>query len=470
MTNRRNLLKPLLRFHQRTSPKLRKMLNDRCNLRIRRFLPTRYWQSLLVWTNQRWLIVGLAIVLWACQIVTPAGLPPMAALNRSDPVDASIYQLRTGDLRLKVVDRQQRPLADATVQIEQLTHEFPFGTALSTEQFQPTANKPEQSQYLSLAKRLFNAGVHENALKWYATESVQNQVSYEDADRILEWSDRHQFKMRGHTLFWAPEQWNPTWVRALKPQALREAVQRRTLDVCRRYQGRFTDYDVFNEPLHGDFYQSRLGDGIGGEMFRWCHTVDPAVGLYVNEYDILNGKSLDRYIQLIRSWLQQGVPISGIGVQGHIRESITADRIKASLDALAQLGLPIKITEFDAVAATEQEQARILKDVYRIAFAHPAVTGIFMWGFWQGAHWEPEAAIFKQNFEPKLSATQYQQLVYHDWWTRSSGQTDQTGNVAIRAFFGNYQVTVKANNQTFQQTINFSSPRKSPQTITITAM
>jgi GH35 family endo-1,4-beta-xylanase len=415
-------------------------------------------------------MIGLVIVLWACQIVAPTGLPPTMALNSSDPVDASIYRLRTGDLRLKVVDRQQRPLANATVQIEQLTHEFPFGTALRTEWFQPTANKTEQSQYLSLAKRLFNAGVHENALKWYATEPERNQVSYEDADRILKWSEHNQFKMRGHTLFWAPEQWNQAWVRALTPQALREAVQQRTLEICRRYQGRFTDYDVFNEPLHGDFYQSRLGAGIVGEMFRWCHTIDPAVGLYVNEYDILNGKSLDRYIQLIRGWLKQGIPISGIGVQGHIREPITADRIKASLDALAQLGLPIKITEFDAVAATEQEQARILKDVYRVAFAHPAVTGIFMWGFWQGAHWEPQAAIFKQNFEPKPAATQYQQLVYQDWWTRSSGKTNQTGNVAIRAFFGNYKITVRVKDQTFQQTIKFSSSRKQPQSITITAL
>lgn len=414
--------------------------------------------------------MAIAIALWACQIATPTGLSPMAALNNSDPIDARIYQLRTGDLKIKVVDRQQRPLANATVQVEQMNHEFPFGTALRTEQFQPTANGAEQTQYFNLIQQLFNASVHENALKWYSTEPVRGQVSYKDADRILDWSKRHQLQMRGHTLFWAPEQWQQPWVKELQTQELRDAVQQRTLELCRRYRGKFIDYDVFNEPLHGDFYQTRLGAEIVGEMFRWCHTADPAVGLYVNEYDILNGKSLDRYIKLIRNWMQQGVPISGIGVQGHIREPITADRIQASLDALAQLGLPIKITEFDAVAATEQEQARILKDVYRIAFAHPAVTGIFMWGFWQGAHWQPEAAIFKQNFQPKPAATQYQQLVYHDWWTRESGKTDHTGKVAIRAFFGNYRVTITTKHQTVQQSIKFSAQGKPSEVITITAI
>lgn len=442
-------------------------LGDRYFLTIDRFRQIPFLLSTLIPAKQRLFILGLAIALWACQAATPPGLPQMAALNRSDPVDASIYQLRTGDLTIQVVDRQQQPLAHATVQIEQVTHEFPFGTALRTELFQASANRTEQSQYLNLAKRLFNASVHENALKWYSTEPVRGQVSYKDADRILDWSKRHQLKMRGHTLFWAPEKWNQSWVRELSAQALREAVQQRTQEVCRRYRGQFTDYDVFNEPLHGDFYQTRLGAGIVGDMFRWCRAVDASVGLYVNEYDILNGKSLDRYIQLIRSWLQQGVPISGIGVQGHIRENITADRIKASLDALAQLGLPIQITEFDAVAATEPEQARILRDVYRIAFAHPAVTGIFMWGFWQGAHWEPPAALFKQNFEPKLAATQYQQLVYHDWWTQASGKTDRTGKVTHRAFFGNYRMTVTARNQTLRQTLNFSAS-KQPGVITIT--
>lgn len=435
--------------------------------RLRQF---RYFRFSSAVAKQSLLVLFLAIGLWVYQVTTSSGVLQVTTLNRSDPIDASIYKLRTSDLTIKVLNQQQKPIANATVQVEQIAHEFPFGTTLSTEMFQPTVHQIQQTQYLNLTKQLFNTSVHENALKWYSTEPVRGQVNYRDADRILEWSERNRLKMRGHTLFWALEKWNQPWVQKLNAQELLDAVRQRTLEICQRYKGRFTDYDVINEPLHGNFYPERLGKEIVGNMFRWCHLVDASAGLYVNEYDILNGKSLNPYIEYIRNLLRQGVPISGIGVQGHIRENITADRIQASLDALARLGLPIKITEFDAVANTEQEQARILKDVYRIAFAHPAVTGILMWGFWQGAHWEPQAAIFKQNFEPKLAAIQYQQLVYRDWWTRVRSTTSPTGVVSVRAFFGHYRVTITTKNQTFQQTIDFSSRKKPSETITITVL
>jgi GH35 family endo-1,4-beta-xylanase len=44
----------------------------------------------------------------------------------------------------------------------------------------------------------------------------------------------------------------------------------------------------------------------------------PDVNLYLNDYDILTGKKLPEYMAQIRSLLKQGVPIAGIGVQGHL--------------------------------------------------------------------------------------------------------------------------------------------------------
>jgi hypothetical protein len=46
-----------------------------------------------------------------------------------------------------------------------------------------------------------------------------------------------------------------------------------------------------------------------------------------------------------RQLLGQGVPIAGIGVQGHLHaESFDRGELKRSLDSLAQFNLPIKIT------------------------------------------------------------------------------------------------------------------------------
>jgi endo-1,4-beta-xylanase len=417
---------------------------------------------------QQWMVLGmLAIASWFIHWLYAVGSQPVTATDSPAQYDARIRRLRMGDLVIRVVDSQQQPVGGATVNLEQIAHEFDFGTALNTKMFSPEVNPVEQTQYLRLTKQLFNASVHEDALKWYATEPARGQVSYDDADRILAWSQASGLKMRGHTLFWAVEKWNQPWVRSLKSPELRVAVERRTTEVCRRYRGKISEYDVLNEMLHGDFYQQRLGPGIVDQIFQWCRDADPTARLYVNDYDVLNGKLLDAYVQQIRGLLKRGVPVGGIGVQAHIREPMTVAQIQHCLDTLAQFRLPIKITELGVVAATEAEQARILKDLYTVAFAHPAVTGILMWGFWEGANWEPAAAVFKRNFTPTLAAKTYQDLVFNHWWTKANRQTNGKGVVVAPAFFGRYRVNVTVGNQTSTHTVAFSSQSKLPQVITI---
>ncbi len=89
-------------------------------------------------------------------------------------------------------------------------------------------------------------------------------------------------------------------------------------------------------------------------------------------------------------------------------ESFSREKLKESLDALAQFGLPIRITEFNlpgqrskfyenkSLRMTEEEElqkAKELVDYYRICFAHLAVEGILMWGFWEGANWITKAKL-----------------------------------------------------------------------------
>ena len=254
------------------------------------------------------------------------------------------------------------------------------------------------------------------------------------------------------------EQWNPAWLKSLSKQDLQIAVERRATEICGRYRGRIREYDVLNEMLHGDFFRQRLGADIVKTMFQRCHAADPGAVLYVNDYDILNGKRLDDYVRQIRSLLAQGVPVGGIGIQAHIlKETIAPAQIQHSLDTLAQFNLPIKITEFSTQTDTEQEQAKNLLNVYQIAFAHPQVKGILMWGFWEKAHWVPQAAIFDKNFRPKLAAKVYQDLVFRQWWTRSSGNTNRNGQFSTRAFFGQYRVTVKGRNWSRTRLLPFQS-------------
>ncbi|MCU0723933.1 MAG: endo-1,4-beta-xylanase, partial [Planctomycetes bacterium] len=114
-----------------------------------------------------------------------------------------------------------------------------------------------------------------------------------------------------------------------------------------------------------------------------------------------------------------------------------------SLDRLAKLGLPIEVTEFDVDTPDEEAQAADLETFYRVCFAHPSVSAILMWGFWEGAHWRPRGALYARDWREKPAARAYRKLVLGEWRTDLSGTTDAGGRFGGRAFFGTYRVRVE---------------------------
>ena len=59
----------------------------------------------------------------------------------------------------------------------------------------------------------------------------------------------------------------------------------------------------------------------------------------------------------------------------------------------------------------EELKAKELADYYRICFAHPAVEGILMWGFWAGANWIPVSSLYNRDWSPTPAAKAYQDLI-----------------------------------------------------------
>jgi len=335
--------------------------------------------------------------------------------------------------------------AGRKVKVTQLRHEFWFGTALSRKMFRDGIDPKEKQQYLKLVKENFNCAVHENALKWYGTESKkQGKVSYADADRMLAWCEENDILMRGHCIFWCVDRYVQDWIKQLDDDSLRKTVQRRAGEVTSRYAGRIVEYDVNNEMLHGGFFKNRLGEDIRVKMFQWAREGDPKAVLYLNDYNILSGKSLDAYEKQIEWFLKAGAPVGGIGCQGHFPRTVNLKKAKEALDRLARFKLPIRITEFDINTDDEGEKARLLEGFYRTCFAHPAVEGILMWGFWEGAHWRPKAALWNRDFTPRPAALKYRELVFNRWWTRWEGQADAKGECRVPAFYGKHLVEVGA--------------------------
>ena len=114
-----------------------------------------------------------------------------------------------------------------------------------------------------------------------------------------------------------------------------------------RYKGKILEYDVWNEPIHEPALFSRLGWDIMDSAFFWAHRADPDARLFINEYSIITGGDAKLYRDLVQSALKRGVPISGIGIQGHFSSRIDPNDIASKLYYMAKLGLPLKITEFD---------------------------------------------------------------------------------------------------------------------------
>jgi GH35 family endo-1,4-beta-xylanase len=343
------------------------------------------------------------------------------------------------------------------VRVEQVRHEFWFGAALASQFFGGRTTTEEAARYKKAFLENFNAAVTENALKWHAMERRRGEVDYSIVEAILQWTNEHDIPLRGHNIFWGVPNMVQPWLKGLGDAELRATLKARALDVGRRYRGRFAEYDLNNEMLHGNYYEDRLGPGITRDTALWVRQEDPAAVLYLNDYDILTGRRLDDYVAQIRKFLDQGVPIGGIGVQGHLHgDSFDPVVLQSALDRLAQFKLPIRITEFNfpgqrskyygkrgARLTDEEEQAKAkaLVEYYRICFANPAVEGILMWGFWEGANWIPVSSLYRRDWSPTPAAEAYRDLVFRQWWTTWRGRADAQGRCEVRAFFGKYRVT-----------------------------
>ena len=392
------------------------------------------------------------IVMLLCSFVlTGTGFGAGAAGKLApEALEKRIREHRMGELVVRA-----KPAAK--VHIEQLRHEFWFGAALSSGAFSGRLSAEDQRRYEETFLANFNAAVTENAVKWASMERRQGQVDYSIVDAMLEWTDKHDIPLRGHCVFWGIPNRVQEWLKQMNDDELLRTLENRARDIAGRYQGRFAEFDLNNEMLHANYYQDRLGPDITEKMATWFKEADPDARLFLNDYDILTGNRLDDYIEQIRGFLDQGVPFAGIGVQGHLHgESFDPEALQHALDELARIGLPIRVTEFNMpgqrsrymrerslklTAEQEEAKAEAIVEYYRICFAHPAVEGILMWGFWEGANWIRQSSLYRRDWTPTPAADAYRDLVFKQWWTNVDSKTDENGQSRVRAFYGTYAVT-----------------------------
>lgn len=346
-------------------------------------------------------------------------------------------QNRKRDVILKFSGVDSSTLLGTMVLVKQTQNTFPLGSCMSRTNI-------DNEDFVDFFTKNFNWAVFGNELKWYWTEPQQGNFNYQDADEMLALCKSHNIQARGHCIFWEVINTVQSWVQSLNKNDLMTAVQNRLTGLLTRYKGKFMHYDVNNEMLHGSFYQDRLGKDIRANMFKTAHQLDPSALLFVNDYHVEDGcdprSSPEKYIQHIFDLQEQGATVGGIGIQGHI-DSPVGPIVCSALDKLGILGLPIWFTELDVSSINEYVRGDDLEVMLREAFAHPAVDGIMLWGFWELFMSRNNSHLVNAEGDINEAGKRYLSL-RKEWLSHAHGHIDDQGQFQFRGFHGTYTLEI----------------------------
>ena len=347
---------------------------------------------------------------------------------------------------------EKGPEGAVKVELSLERHEFAFGTALAGHVMRE--DHPMREPYLDFVREYFNTVVSENEMKWYTIEPERHLRDYRTAETFMSFAEENDMLVRGHTLFWAKDQWVDDWVKELPEEDLRWHVFTHLDNTVNRFRDRIWAWDVNNEMIVGNFYKSRLGEEVRGEFFRRAHGLDPSATYFVNDYALLADSSYDNprfeaYVEQIQGFIDDGVPVGGIGIQEHQAARFTDSEeghplldplvIWERLDRLAEFGLPIHITEVSFPTECPERRAEELDLFFHVMFAHEAVEAILLWGFWRRAHFlGNQAPLFDEDFEPLPAGERFMRLMKEDFHTHEEIALDGEDTPHFRGFYGDY--------------------------------
>ncbi len=361
---------------------------------------------------------------------------------------ARIEKHRKGLLRVRVADAAGKPLAGARVELAQKRHAFGFGSAVGAKAL--VGDGPDAEKYRDWVAKACSIAVFENDLKWPGWEKGAEERG--QVFQALDWLEAKGIRVRGHTLVWPGWRWLPARLREKEGDAafLRSAAEAHIRDIVGATKGRLVAWDVVNEPFANHDLTDILGKDEIARWFKLAREIDPKPALFLNDYaSLVAGGRMTahkRHFEETAAWLKaSGAPVGGIGLQCHFGgEPTPPERLLEELDRLAKLGLDIHVTEFDMATEDESFQGQYTRDFLTAVFSHPSVSAILIWGFWEGKHWIPKAAMFRKDWSVKPNGEAWMRLTLEQWWTRTAGETDASGVMEARGFLGDYDVRVEA--------------------------
>ena len=212
---------------------------------------------------------------------------------------------------------------------------------------------------LALAQRHFSALTPENALKPDAVQPEEGRFTFDRGDRFVEIAQKSGAAPIGHCLIWHSQ--TPKWFfegennKPLTREIALARLRKHITTVVGRYKGRIKQWDVVNEAINDgpgmlrpSPWQKAIGDDYIAEAFRAAHAADPDAVLVYNDYNIELPYKRPKALLLLKSLIDQKVPINAVGIQCHWRmDSPDFADVEDSIKAFGALGLKVMITELD---------------------------------------------------------------------------------------------------------------------------
>jgi GH35 family endo-1,4-beta-xylanase len=387
-----------------------------------------------------------------------------------------LYEHRSADLELTVIDTDGTPLADADVTVAQVNHEFRFGCtgfqAIELAAGELDAERRAATeQLLGSWLELFNATTL--PFYWGRFEPERDHPETARLRSAARWFVERGVQVKGHPLCWHTV--SPPWLTELPVDEIRDLQLARIRRDVADFAGLIDTWDVVNEPVIMPIFTAerngitRLAQeiGRGGVIqltFEAARATNREATLLLNDFDV----SAD-YERVIEATLDAGVAIDAIGIQSHMHQGYWGvERTLEVLGRFAQFGLPLHWTENTLVSGAlmpaqivdlndwqvdewpttpdgEGRQAEEVVSHYQTLAAHPAVVSITWWDIQDGGWLNAPTGLIRADGSTKPSFEALRGLIKGEWWLPPTRlRSDGMGRIRFSGWHGDYEVASTA--------------------------